>query len=92
MMRKIEGGIADWRRSCTLSPTSQPWSRRRYRRIYFKALFEAVVIVLVVSFISLGVQRRHSWSLVSIPLVLAITFLFTWLIPVYRCSASHSAP
>ncbi len=41
---------------------------------FTKALFEAVVIVLAVSFISLGVRAGLVVSL-SIPLVLAITFL-----------------
>ncbi|MHC5233132.1 efflux RND transporter permease subunit [Brucella sp. LJL56] len=41
---------------------------------FTKALFEAVVIVLAVSFVSLGVRAGFVVSL-SIPLVLAITFL-----------------
>lgn len=41
---------------------------------FTKALFEAVIIVLAVSFISLGVRAGFVVSL-SIPLVLAITFL-----------------
>ncbi len=41
---------------------------------FTEALFEAVVIVLAVSFISLGVRAGFVVSL-SIPLVLAITFL-----------------
>ncbi|MCY1666801.1 efflux RND transporter permease subunit [Rhizobium sp. SL86] len=42
---------------------------------FTKALFEAIVIVLVVSFISLG-MRAGLVVAVSIPLVLAITFVF----------------
>lgn len=44
---------------------------------FVRALFEAVVIVLVVSFISLGMRAGFVVSL-SIPLVLAITFLVMW--------------
>ncbi|SIQ44434.1 Multidrug efflux pump subunit AcrB [Rhizobium sp. RU35A] len=42
---------------------------------FTKALFEAIVIVLVVSFVSLG-MRAGLVVAVSIPLVLAITFVF----------------
>lgn len=42
---------------------------------FTKALFEAVVIVLVVSFLSLGMRAGLVVAL-SIPLVLAITFIF----------------
>ncbi len=42
---------------------------------FTKSLFEAVVIVLVISFISLGVRAGFVVSL-SIPLVLAMTFVF----------------
>ena len=42
---------------------------------FTRALFEAVAIVLAVSFVSLGVRAGFVVSL-SIPLVLAITFLF----------------
>lgn len=42
---------------------------------FTKALFEAIVIVLVVSFISLG-MRAGLVVAISIPLVLAITFVF----------------
>ncbi|MGF0540434.1 efflux RND transporter permease subunit [Agrobacterium sp. ES01] len=42
---------------------------------FTKALFEAIAIVLVVSFVSLGV-RAGLVVAVSIPLVLAITFIF----------------
>ena len=41
---------------------------------FTKALFEAVAIVLIVSFISLGLRAGLVVAL-SIPLVLAITFL-----------------
>jgi len=44
---------------------------------FVRALFEAVVIVLIVSFISLGMRAGFVVSL-SIPLVLAITFLVMW--------------
>jgi multidrug efflux pump subunit AcrB len=44
---------------------------------FVRALFEAVVIVLIVSFVSLGVRAGFIVSL-SIPLVLAITFLVMW--------------
>lgn len=42
---------------------------------FTKALFEAIVIVLIVSFVSLG-MRAGLVVAVSIPLVLAITFVF----------------
>ena len=42
---------------------------------FTKALFEAVAIVLVVSFVSLGMRAGFVVAL-SIPLVLAMTFVF----------------
>ena len=53
---------------------------------FTEALFEAVVIVLVISFVSLGL-RAGLVVAIAIPLVLAITFRRHggWL--VFRCSA-----
>ncbi len=54
---------------------------------FTKALFEAVAIVLLISFVSLGL-RAGSVVAISIPLVLAITFLtmFYWDISLQRVS------
>ena len=57
---------------------------------FTKALFEAVAIVLAVSFISLGMRAGLVVAL-AIPLVLAITFMVDGSISASRCSASRSA-
>jgi len=57
---------------------------------FTKALFEAVAIVLVVSFLSLGMRAGFVVAL-SIPLVLAATFVVMQ-IAASRCSASRWAP
>lgn len=57
---------------------------------FTKALVEAVVIVLVVSFLSLGMRAGLVVSF-SIPLVLAIVFVIMEVMG-SRCNASRSAP
>ena len=56
---------------------------------FTEALFEAVAIVLAISFVSLGL-RAGLVVAISIPLVLAITFL-VMSISAFRCSAFRSA-
>jgi multidrug efflux pump subunit AcrB len=66
----------------------QPRVVRHSVNEFLKTLLEAVVIVLAVSFLSLGLSTRP-WRVdmrpglvvaLSIPLVLSITFLFMWLL------------
>jgi len=57
---------------------------------FTKALWEAIAIVLAVSFLSLG-MRAGVVVACSIPLVLAAWSLCTWSLPASACSASRSA-
>ncbi len=57
---------------------------------FTKALWEAIAIVLAVSFISLGL-RAGAVVAFSIPLVLAVTFLAMEYFSASTCSASRSA-
>ncbi len=57
---------------------SMPKAVQRSINQFLRALIEAVLIVLVVSLVSLGL-RTGLVVAVSIPLVLAVTFMFMWL-------------
>ena len=58
--------------------TSMPRAVQRSVNQFLRSLAEAVLIVLAVSLVSLGL-RTGLVVAVSIPLVLAVTFLFMWL-------------
>ncbi|MCC6197240.1 MAG: efflux RND transporter permease subunit, partial [Burkholderiales bacterium] len=58
--------------------SSMPRAVQRSINQFLRALAEAVIIVLAVSLLSLGL-RTGLVVAVSIPLVLAVTFLFMWL-------------
>ena len=60
------------------SVASQPIAVKRSVNAFLTALAEAVVIVLIVNFLSLGFRTGMVVAL-TIPLVLAITFMFMWL-------------
>ncbi len=57
---------------------SMPTAVQRSINVFIRSLTEAVLIVLAVSLVSLGL-RTGLVVAVSIPLVLAVTFLFMWL-------------
>ena len=86
-MREIVARPADRRRLHLVS--DQPEVVEEAVGGFTKALFEAVVIVLVVSFLSLGL-RAGLVVAIAIPLVLAITFVVMEYSGI-TCSASRSA-
>ena len=73
VMSRRQGRAADRHRRSTRSPTSPEWWTRPSATSCARWL-EAVVIVLVVSFVSLGLRAGLVVTL-TIPLVLAITFV-----------------
>ena len=78
-----------WRASAAQLPVgveiaavaSMPRAVQRSINQFVRSLAEAVIIVLAVSLLSLGLRTGLVVAL-SIPLVLAITFLFMWLIDI----------
>lgn len=85
----VEKIQADWPAGLALEQIAdQPRVVKRSVNEFLKTLAEAVLIVLAVSFVSLGLHTRPLRVdmrpglvvALSIPLVLAITFLFMWLL------------
>lgn len=83
MGRQIDETLATLRQSLPVgveyhAVSDQPAVVKNAIRTFTRSLFEAVAIVLAVSFLSLGFRTGIVVAL-SIPLVLAITFLLMWI-------------